>query len=446
MISYTPAAPTSAASDPARASAGTPWLLVAGERAALLVDVASAASRPTPDRVAELFAAVQPNAAHSNTVPSNTQRSNDVVRVVLDLLTVGGLSSVPSFVLASWSASGSLHLLVRGAGEVTVETATGPESINSSAVSTWVERVIVGARSVRASGAAPAASTAGGASRDAALEALPLGAGVVWASAAEMTAPDGGAALETSPATVAVVAPASVPVVEPVEEKPAVDEPKVRQSSVVEAAEPESQAVLQRISPPPVATTAAAATSTNEPVSEETVMRDVDDAHGTNAPADDAGVPATAAVAQLEGDHDGETIMSGDLVGRRAARSAGVGDVAPRVPEARAMFLVLSTGTREPLTDTVIVGRAPSVSQVSSGRVPHLVTVPGDQDISRSHAQFTLEGDTVVVTDLHSRNGTSVVLPGKAPQLLRQGEPTAVLVNTVVDLGGGITVTVTDQA
>jgi hypothetical protein len=423
MISYTPAAPTSAASDPARASAGTPWLLVAGERAALLVDVASAASRPTPDRVAELFAAVQPNAAHSNTVPSNTQRSNDVVRVVLDLLTVGGLSSVPSFVLASWSASGSLHLLVRGAGEVTVETATGPESIDSSAVSTWVERVIVGARRVRASGEAPTASTAKGASRDAAREALPLGAGVVWASAAEMTAPDDAAALETSPAPTTTVPSPHLPVVMPV--VPLLVAPAPGSSDV---------------------SAAAAATSTNEPVSEETVMRDVDDAHGTNAPADDAGVPATAAVAQLEGDHDGETIMSGDLVGRRAARSAGVGDVAPRVPEARAMFLVLSTGTREPLTDTVIVGRAPSVSQVSSGRVPHLVTVPGDQDISRSHAQFTLEGDTVVVTDLHSRNGTSVVLPGKAPQLLRQGEPTAVLVNTVVDLGGGITVTVTDQA
>ena len=55
-----------------------------------------------------------------------------------------------------------------------------------------------------------------------------------------------------------------------------------------------------------------------------------------------------------------------------------------------------------------------------------------------------VEGGTVVVTDLHSRNGTHVVLPGKSPQKLRQGEPTTVIVGTVVDLGGGVTFTVSE--
>ncbi len=64
--------------------------------------------------------------------------------------------------------------------------------------------------------------------------------------------------------------------------------------------------------------------------------------------------------------------------------------------------------------------------------------------ISRNHAQFTVEGGTVVVTDLHSRNGTHIVLPGKSPQKLRQGEPTAVIVGTVIDLGGGVTFTVSE--
>jgi hypothetical protein len=86
------------------------------------------------------------------------------------------------------------------------------------------------------------------------------------------------------------------------------------------------------------------------------------------------------------------------------------------------------------------------VSKVSGGSVPKLIAIPGDQDISRNHVQFAVEGDTVVVTDLHSRNGTSVVLPGKAPQLLRQGEPTSVLVGTIVDLGGGVTITVKEQS
>ncbi len=135
--------------------------------------------------------------------------------------------------------------------------------------------------------------------------------------------------------------------------------------------------------------------------------------------------------------------MSGDL--NRGDTRGGPSDDAPRVPESRQLFLELSTGGREALTQPILVGRAPSVSKVSSGLVPRLVTIPGDKDISRNHAQFALEGDTVVVTDLHSRNGTAVILPGKPPQLLRQGEPTAVLVGTVIDLGGGVTLTVREE-
>jgi len=72
--------------------------------------------------------------------------------------------------------------------------------------------------------------------------------------------------------------------------------------------------------------------------------------------------------------------------------------------------------------------------------MPRLLTVGSiEQDISRNHARFALEGGTVVVTDLHSRNGTMVILPGKDPQKLRAGEPTAVIVGTTVDLGGGVT-------
>jgi hypothetical protein len=108
--------------------------------------------------------------------------------------------------------------------------------------------------------------------------------------------------------------------------------------------------------------------------------------------------------------------------------------------------LVLSSGAREPLTQPILVGRSPSVSQVPGGKMPRLVTIGGtDQDISRTHARFALEGGTVVVTDLHSRNGTSIAMPGKDPQKLRAGEPTSVIVGTVVDLGGGVTFTVLQE-
>jgi len=60
--------------------------------------------------------------------------------------------------------------------------------------------------------------------------------------------------------------------------------------------------------------------------------------------------------------------------------------------------------------------------------------------------RFQIEGDTVVVTDLNSRNGTSVVLPGKPPQLLRGDEPVAVIAGTLIDLGGGSVITLEQSA
>jgi hypothetical protein len=178
-----------------------------------------------------------------------------------------------------------------------------------------------------------------------------------------------------------------------------------------------------------------------------TVVRSVQDA-AVRPPSEEEVAADAAAESEPEpdGDHDGMTVMSGDLAARRAARKAG-GVASPPAPPASPRYaLALSTGGEEPLAGSAIVGRSPSVSKVSGGSVPKLIAIPGDQDISRNHVQFAVEGDTVVVTDLHSRNGTSVVLPGKSPQLLRQGEPTSVLVGTIVDLGGGVTITVKEQS
>nr|WP_240977493.1 FHA domain-containing protein [Planctomonas sp. JC2975] len=80
---------------------------------------------------------------------------------------------------------------------------------------------------------------------------------------------------------------------------------------------------------------------------------------------------------------------------------------------------------------------------MGGGKVPRLVTVDSvEHDISRNHVQLTIEGGTVVVTDLHSRNGTLIALPGKTPQKLRAGEPTSVIAGTTIDLGSGVTLDV----
>jgi len=114
------------------------------------------------------------------------------------------------------------------------------------------------------------------------------------------------------------------------------------------------------------------------------------------------------------GDHDGFTV--------RAVPSPTLG-------------LELPDGSRELLDTVVFVGRAPSVP--ADAPASRVVRLEGDGDISRTHARVAVEGGTVVVTDLGSRNGTTVRIPGRPAQKLRDGEATPVLVGTVIDFGGG---------
>ena len=66
------------------------------------------------------------------------------------------------------------------------------------------------------------------------------------------------------------------------------------------------------------------------------------------------------------------------------------------------------------------------------------------QDISRSHLEVRPEGDTVVVIDLHTTNGSTLLRSGADPVRLHPGEQTIVLSGDVVDLGDGVTVAFED--
>lgn|GEM_PF-4727433 len=172
------------------------------------------------------------------------------------------------------------------------------------------------------------------------------------------------------------------------------------------------------------------------------------------------------------GEHDGHTVLARDLppppgqgaldstvvveeiAALRAGRSAGLAPpvLVPPVlvpsapvppvlrPPTSTLSLELPDGSREPLDAVVLVGRAPAAPADAPGS--RLVRIAGDGDISRNHARVAVEGGTVVVTDLGSRNGTTVRIPGRAAQKLRDGEPTPVLIGTVIDLGGGVELSV----
>jgi hypothetical protein len=163
---------------------------------------------------------------------------------------------------------------------------------------------------------------------------------------------------------------------------------------------------------------------------------------------------ASAPVSALEAiDDDAATVLIGDRPPRsaddgtvvideiaelRKRGKAGLGS--PRIPAvpraAPRLTLLLPDGSQEPLDPAVVIGRAPNAA--GDGAASRLVRLEGDGDISRNHARVAVEGGTPVVTDLGSRNGTIVRVPGHPARKLRAGDPTPVLVGTVIDLGGGI--------
>ena len=407
----------------------------------------------------------------------------DGLQRALDLLAARGISATPSFALLELhNGSGSLRLVLRGDVGVTVESPVGSEVFGASGVSTWTERDIAGASRVVVSISGAVAAAGIGALPLVSGSALVAGLELRRADAASVPAPASAPAPAAVPTPAPAPAPTPAPVPTPTTPAPAQAPPVPTPAPVI--APPPVPAPAPPAPPaPPSAPQPASAEFTEitqvadddgaavepEPLPEPTAVDERESAAGDeNAErADETPADATPALAPddavvvvdpddktvvipsrrkrppLAGDHDGQTVLTSDIAGLRSRRAA---DAAPPAPRAPAVTLVLANGTREPLTQPILVGRAPSVSQVSGGQLPRLVTVGGtDQDISRTHVRFALEGGTVVVTDLHSRNGTTVAMPGKDPQQLRAGEPTSVIVGTVVDLGSGVTFTV-DEA
>ena len=323
----------------------------------------------------------------------------DPTPAVLDALTSRGLAATPPFALVVRHATdGSARVVARGPVAVHV----GTDIVSGSGVSTWAERVVeVGDADVRVE------AVSDGTAADAA-PPLP----VVEAIVPAVSVRSGGVE------RVAPVAPASAD---------AVDE--------------QTRVVARGMTPPAPSITVPPEVVAAVTPAEQTIVPEDTIAASVTPPRPDA-------LAELDGDHDGLTVASVDIRRLRAERAARHGSPAPAhvvpAPEAApSSSLRMPDGSIEAIGTEVLLGRSPSVSQVSGGSLPRLVTIgAGDPDISRNHLRVAVEGDTVVVTDLHSRNGTHVVAPGKSPVKLRAGEPTPVLAGTVVDLGGGWTIQV----
>lgn len=323
---------------------------------------------------------------------------------VLDEITRGGISSAPDFAMIQVTGDAGT-LLVRGA----VAAIVNGDRVDGSGVTSWLERSIPDGEPVelrfRDEDWAPE-------------QGLPIVEGVVR-----------GRGLTTGPLGSAPVRPSP---------DAGLGTDRMAELSPPPAVVSETTLVVETLIEAPPSVPAVAGPPTSEPKAGydhlfgETVIRSVEEA----AVRDDSAEPAV----------EDRTRVATDLDARRALRRAARA-TATRQPVGPRLWVDLSTGGTELLDRTVIVGRAPSATRVTGGDIPKLITMSTpNQDISRTHAQLAVEGGTVVVTDLHSSNGTFVTLPGRAPQKLRGGEPTTVIVGTVIDLGDGATLTLREEA
>jgi hypothetical protein len=351
----------------------------------------------------------------------------------LDVITRAGISSAPAFLIISLGTDAKV--LVRGSATLTVHGSENA-TVTGAGFSSWAERSFtqIDRFSCELATVTP--------SPDAARLPLVMGisragwiggdvAGVEVLGVAGPPAEGAGIADPAQVQPVPVPAPVPVVVDAPVSPLPLASAPiapaPVSEATVVAVDEDDDEPVA-------IAAGTAVGPSPYDHLFGETAYRTVEDA--AVRPADEVDTTAAPSI-------EDRTVVASDLAELRAKRRAGRGrPVAPEAPVV-AFYVELSTGGQERLDQTLVIGRAPAAAALGGGSIPRLVTMTTpNQDISRTHAQISVEGGAVVVTDLHSRNGTIVTLPGRAAQKLRGGEATVVIPGTVIDLGDGATLTV----
>ncbi|WDH79205.1 FHA domain-containing protein [Microbacterium esteraromaticum] len=424
------------------------------------------------------------------------QQGTPALTDVIDVLAAGSIASLGSFAIAL-TPGGSVRFAVRGSVSVSIEAETGTESVSGADVSTWSERFVVDpkgfaltleeARGHTAlpirSGVVLAASITTG--QDAPAESVVATADATGATSAPasdvvalppapVVAADGAYAQHTLiPAEYTFGSETEALLGADAADEPAADEPATEDApaapvpAVDAAPVPEAlsdsaleQTIHKAPTPPPPPAHVVDSTPPAPGVASPPPAPPVAPPPAPPAPAASApfptiapplppAPPAPSAPVGL-GDHDGATISLAE-----ARRLRAEGSLAPADPEAPTEMIPtvdepaaahgtarLSTGQVVELDRTVIIGRRPRTTRASGESMPHLVAVDSpQQDISRSHLEIRPEGDSVVVIDLRTTNGSTLIRPGTDPVRLHPGEPTLVLGGDVVDLGDGVTVT-----
>lgn len=360
-------------------------------------------------------------------------RSGADVAGLLEALGAGAgadLRALPGFAVVVREGD-RLRVVVRGGATVRALTPDGDRTVDAAGVTTWTEVALPPAASVEVSAAPTGAVPAG----DASDAGLPVADGIVRAGSLTVPPPDAGG---------------GPPPTERAASAPSVPHADDDWGSTVLAPRADRAAPTAEL---PAADAASTPTDDADEMWADTVLSaPTPAAPGLGLAVGHRVVPATAPPPSVDPD---ATLVLGrscpDGHPNRPERERCAVCDEPLAGPARSVArptlgsVRLSTGETVPLDRPLVVGRRPQATRVGHGRMPRLVAVPDDrQDISRSHVEIRLEEWHVLVVDLGTTNGTTLVRPGQPVARLHPREPVLVVGGDVVDLGEGVTLTFED--
>jgi len=143
--------------------------------------------------------------------------------------------------------------------------------------------------------------------------------------------------------------------------------------------------------------------------------------------------PRTGSMSAVDVAHDGHTVLRSDLPRPRDLET--LEEPTPSDGPRSLLYGYRLNGSQPFALDVPhYFGRNPK-RPPAGGRV--VVVQSSTKSVSATHVEVEQVGDSVIVTDLKSTNGTSLIVPGSSWQRLAAGQSLVVPAGTFIDIGDG---------
>jgi hypothetical protein len=437
------------------AEQGSPWIFVVAERSAVAIKAPS-----EPDVVEGLWALMRGGESRADAlaaaIPEFSGERRTAFAVVGDDEPASASDSAggaPSFTVIAHGRA-AVDALAAAEARRAGRSIRGWERIEADGDAPWAREVVRGSRKFALGDLAHEAGA------DAVGVSFPLDAGVVVANRLDIALAGGDVdENDAEPESELTITPGS----ENGDGDPAGDGDRAQSAAPVTTGAPDETTRIEpleqgRGSDDDVFSEETIVTRRPAPAAEPRVLDVSDQAGGmdgaplTKAPGVSASIeaetetvirPRRSVVPRLADDsllqHDGETVLRPDIA--RPVEDETVFRHVPFVPDDPQTVMYgfrVNGGQAYPLDAVHYFGRNPRQPRIPLPDPSRLVpVVSSTKSVSATHLEIKQVGDSIVATDLKSTNGTSVNLPHKHWQRLRQGESIVVVPGTLIDIGDG---------